>query len=71
MQGLTEIEIRNMDNVMMVMNEGEKNRTVASTKMNTNRYTRHMYNNCAMALQFGGCNFPVSNLRCDNNLISL
>ena len=43
MQGLTEIEIRNMDNVMMVMNEGEKNRTVASTKMNTNRYTRHMY----------------------------
>lgn len=25
---------------MMVFNEGERNRTVASTKMNTNRYTQ-------------------------------
>ena len=37
-QGLTELEIRNMEDVMMVMREGEKNRTVACTKMNTNRW---------------------------------
>jgi len=37
-QGLTEIEVRNMEDVMMVMREGEKNRTVACTKMNTNRW---------------------------------
>ena len=37
-QGLLDIEVRNMDDVMMLFNEGEKNRTVASTKMNTNRY---------------------------------
>ena len=30
--------MRNMNDVMMVMREGEKNRTVADTKMNTNRY---------------------------------
>ena len=29
-----------MEDVMMVFNEGERNRTVASTKMNTNRYTQ-------------------------------
>jgi len=34
---LTEIEVHNMEDVMMVMGEGEKNRTVACTKMNTNR----------------------------------
>ena len=28
-----------MEDVMMVMGEGEKNRTVACTKMNTNRWT--------------------------------
>ena len=39
-QGLTEIEVRNMEDVMMVMREGEKNRTVACTKMNTNRWGR-------------------------------
>ena len=33
-----EIEVRNMEDVMMVFSEGEKNRTVASTKMNTSRY---------------------------------
>lgn len=27
-----------MDDVLMVMREGEQNRTVADTKMNTNRY---------------------------------
>ena len=29
-----------MEDVMMVMREGEKNRTVACTKMNTNRWGR-------------------------------
>ena len=37
LKGLLEIEVRNMEDVMMVFNEGEKNRTVACTKMNTNR----------------------------------
>ncbi len=30
--------MRTMEDVMMIFNEGEKNRTVASTKMNTSRY---------------------------------
>ena len=42
-QGLTEIEVRSTNDVMMIMNEGEKNRTVACTKMNTNRYVYNMY----------------------------
>ena len=41
-QGLSEIEVRTMDDVMMVMEEGELNRTVADTKMNTNRYIKHV-----------------------------
>ena len=36
-QGLTEVEVASIDDVLMVMREGENNRTVASTKMNTNR----------------------------------
>lgn len=37
-QGLTDIEVRNMNDILMVMHEGEHNRTVADTKMNKNRY---------------------------------
>ena len=36
-QGMNEIEVRSMQDIMMIFDEGEKNRTVASTKMNTNR----------------------------------
>ena len=36
-QGLIEIEVCSLEDVLMLMREGEKNRTVASTKMNTNR----------------------------------
>ena len=34
---MTEIEVRSMQDIIMLFDEGEKNRTVASTKMNTNR----------------------------------
>jgi hypothetical protein len=34
---MNEIEVRSMQDIIMLFDEGEKNRTVASTKMNTNR----------------------------------
>ena len=36
--GLTEYPIKNIDDVKKVMAQGDKNRSVASTKMNSTRY---------------------------------
>ena len=41
------MEVRNITDILMIMREGEQNRTVADTKMNTNRYKNDkfsMYN---------------------------
>ena len=43
LQGLTEIEVRSMEDILMIMREGEQNRTVADTNMNTNRFTFAFY----------------------------
>lgn len=40
--GLTEIEVCSVEEVLTLMSEGEKNRTVASTKMNTNSSRSHL-----------------------------
>lgn len=40
--GLTVIEVRSMDDVMKIMKVGERNRTTASTKMNTNSSRSHL-----------------------------
>uniref|UniRef100_A0A1X7U2C3 Kinesin motor domain-containing protein n=1 Tax=Amphimedon queenslandica TaxID=400682 RepID=A0A1X7U2C3_AMPQE len=40
--GLTEIEVCSTDDVIKVMTVGEKNRTTASTKMNTNSSRSHL-----------------------------
>ena len=40
LKGLTQIEVRSMNDVLMIMHEGDQNRTVADTKMNTNRYNQ-------------------------------
>eukprot|EP00731_Ephydatia_muelleri_P021461 Em0014g52a len=40
--GLTEFEVCSLEDVLMLMREGEKNRTVASTKMNTNSSRSHL-----------------------------
>jgi len=37
-QGLTEVEVRSTQDILSALKEGENNRTVASTKMNTNRW---------------------------------
>ena len=36
-KGLTEVEVRNEDDITMVMDTGDSNRTVAATKMNSTR----------------------------------
>lgn len=38
LQGLTEVEVRSVQDIVNTLKEGENNRTVASTKMNTNRW---------------------------------
>lgn len=52
-QGLNEVEVRSLSDIMKLMAVGENNRTTASTKMNTNRYaytTSHSHATCILTL---------------------